>query len=38
MIAQAVTGLSMEHDTDVSMGFFAIDRNPIGVETKSVLA
>lgn len=38
MVAQAISGESMELDTDVSMSFFAVDRAPIGVETKSVLA
>ncbi len=38
MVAQAVSGVSMDLDTDVPMSFFAIDRDPIGVETKSVLA
>jgi glycine/D-amino acid oxidase-like deaminating enzyme len=38
MVAQAVSGISMDLDTDVPMSFFAIDRDPIGVETKSVLA
>lgn len=38
MVGQAVTGISMDLDTDVPMSFFAADRDPIGVETKSVLA
>jgi glycine/D-amino acid oxidase-like deaminating enzyme len=38
MVAQAVSGFSMEMDTDVPMGYFALDREPIGVDTKSVLA
>ena len=38
MIAQALTGRSMEFDTDVEMGFFAADRDPIELDVKSVLA
>ena len=38
MIAQAVTGSTMPLDTDVPMSFFSIDRDPIGVDSKSVLA
>lgn len=38
MVAQAVTGRSMDLDTDVPMDFFGVGRSPIGVETKSVLA
>lgn len=38
MVAQAVSGTSVDLDTDVPMSFFAVDRDPIGVETKSVLA
>jgi glycine/D-amino acid oxidase-like deaminating enzyme len=38
MVAQAVSGESLGMDTDVSMDFFACDREPIGVEVKSVLA
>lgn len=38
MIAQALTGRSMEFDTDVEMGFFAVDRDPIELDVKSVLA
>jgi glycine/D-amino acid oxidase-like deaminating enzyme len=38
MIAQAITGVPAEFDTDVPMSFFAVDRDPIDVATKSVLA
>lgn len=38
MVAQSVTGDAMALDTDVPMDFFSVDRDPIGVETKSVLA
>jgi sarcosine oxidase, subunit beta len=38
MVAQAISGETMELDTDVPMDFLAVDREPIGVETKSVLA
>ena len=38
MIAQALTDRSMEFDTDVNMGFFAVDRDPIDIDVKSVLA
>lgn len=38
MVGQAVSGSSIEFDTDVPMSFFSVDRQPIGVETKSVLA
>lgn len=38
MIAQEVTGESGEFDTDVPMSFFAVDREPIDVAVKHVLA
>ena len=38
MVAQAVTGTSIEFDTDVPMGFLAVDREPIDLAVKHVLA
>jgi glycine/D-amino acid oxidase-like deaminating enzyme len=38
MLAQAYTGHSMEFDTDVPMSFLAVDREPIDVAVKNVLA
>ncbi len=38
MIAQAVSGERTGFDTDVPMSFFAVDREPIDVDVKSVLA
>lgn len=38
MVAQAVSGSRTAMDTDVPVEFFAYDREPIGVEVKSVLA
>ena len=38
MLAQAVTGTSMEFDTDVPMRFLAVDRQPIDLAVKHVLA
>ena len=38
MIAQALTDRSMDFDTDVDMGFFSVDRDPIEIDVKSVLA
>jgi sarcosine oxidase, subunit beta len=38
MVAQAISGDTLDLDTDVPMSFFGVDRQPIGVETKSVLA
>jgi hypothetical protein len=38
MVAQAYTGASIEFDTDVPMSFLAVDRQPIDVTVKSVLA
>ena len=38
MIAQEVSGERTGFDTDVPMSFFAVDRDPIDVDVKSVLA
>lgn len=38
MMAQAVTGTSLEFDTDVPMSFLSVDRQPIAVAVKNVLA
>jgi glycine/D-amino acid oxidase-like deaminating enzyme len=38
MVAREVSGETLPLDTDVPMSFFAADRDPINVETKSVLA
>jgi glycine/D-amino acid oxidase-like deaminating enzyme len=38
MLAQAFTGASIEFDTDVPMSFLAVDREPIDVAVKNVLA
>lgn len=38
MVAQAVTGTSMDFDTDVPMSFLSVDREPIDVAVKNVLA
>lgn len=38
MVAREVSGETLPMDTDVPMSFFAADRDPIVVETKSVLA
>jgi glycine/D-amino acid oxidase-like deaminating enzyme len=38
MVAQAFTGQTMEFDTDVPMDFFGVDREPIDVAVKNVLA
>jgi glycine/D-amino acid oxidase-like deaminating enzyme len=38
MIAQEVSGKSGEFDTDVPMSFFAVDREPIEIAVKHVLA
>lgn len=38
MIAQSVTGRSMEFDTDVPIDFFSVDRQPIELSVKHVLA
>jgi hypothetical protein len=33
-----VTGVSMDFDTDVPIGFFSVDREPIDLAVKHVLA
>ena len=38
MVAQAITRTALETDTTVPMSFFSIDREPIALESKSVLA
>jgi glycine/D-amino acid oxidase-like deaminating enzyme len=38
MVAQAYTGRSMVFDTDVPMSFFSVDREPIEVAVRNVLA
>jgi glycine/D-amino acid oxidase-like deaminating enzyme len=38
MIARAVTGRRCDFDTDVPLGFLGVDREPLVVGTKSVLA
>ncbi len=38
MIAQAITGVTTEFDTDVPMSFFSVDREPIALGVKHVLA
>ncbi|HEX5694748.1 MAG TPA: FAD-binding oxidoreductase, partial [Acidimicrobiia bacterium] len=38
MVAQAVTGTEMDFDTDVPMSFFSVDREPIVLPVKHVLA
>ena len=38
MVAQALTGNSLDSDTTVPASFFSIDRDPIQLESKSVLA
>ncbi len=38
MVAQAYTGSASEHDIDVPFDFFSVDREPIELEVKSVLA
>lgn len=38
MVAQAVSGDRTDYDTDVPMDFFSVDREPIAVDIKSVLA
>ena len=38
MIAQAYAGVTTDFDTDVPMEFFAVDRDPIELDVKSVLA
>jgi glycine/D-amino acid oxidase-like deaminating enzyme len=38
MIAQGYTGESTDFDTDVPMEFFSVDRRPIEMSVKNVLA
>ena len=38
MVAKAITGIGLESDTPIPVSFFAIDREPIELESKSVLA
>ena len=38
MVAKAITGIGLESDTSIPVSFFAIDREPIELESKSVLA
>ena len=38
LVAQSYTGTSIEFDTDVPMSFLAVDREPIDVAVKNVLA
>ena len=38
MLAQAISGNAMEFDTDVPVDFFSVDRDPIEVAVKNVLA
>lgn len=38
MVAQAVTGESTDFDTDVPMSFFGVDRAPLDLAVKAVLA
>jgi glycine/D-amino acid oxidase-like deaminating enzyme len=38
MMAQAMTGETLDYDTDVPMSFFAVDRPPIDIAVKHVLA
>ncbi len=38
MVAQAVTGETADFDTDVPMDFFSVDRAPLELEVKAVLA
>ena len=38
MLAQAITGERREFDTDVPLSFLAVDRKPIGLASKNVLA
>ena len=38
MLAQAITGEEREFDTDVPLSFLAVDREPIGLRSKNVLA
>lgn len=38
MVAQAISGEKTDFDTDVPIGFFSVDREPIDVAAKNVLA
>ncbi len=38
MLAQALTGERRDFDTDVPLSFLAVDRDPIGITSKNVLA
>ncbi len=38
MLAQALTGENCDFDTEVPLAFLAVDRDPIGVASKNVLA
>jgi hypothetical protein len=38
MLAQALTGERGDFDTNVPLSFLAVDREPIGVSGKNVLA
>jgi len=38
MVAQAITGEKRDFDTDIPLSFFAVDREPIKLKSKSVLA
>jgi hypothetical protein len=38
MLAQAITGEKSSFDTDVPIELFSINRKPMQIETKSVLA
>jgi hypothetical protein len=38
MVSQAITGRTTEFDTDVAMSFFSVDRDPIDLEVRHVLA
>ena len=38
MLAQAITGERRDFDTDVPLSFLAVDRKPIGLASKNVLA
>ena len=38
MLAQALTGQTCDFDTEIPLSFLAVDRDPIGVASKNVLA
>jgi len=38
MVAQAITGDALDTDTSIPISFFSIDRDPIEIQSKSVLA